>query len=105
MAELRARSGWQDLEHRSFSSGCLLSELIGTTGLTVNQLSRIDAHSPKGFTTTWLTLGAEALEHQRQTPAADLIILDIGLPDISGFETVNWPHPSFIGNCLFGEKN
>ena len=40
----------------------------------------------EGFTTTWLSLGAAALEHQRETPA-DLIILDIGLPDISGFET------------------
>lgn len=40
----------------------------------------------EGFTTTWLSLGAAALEHQRLTPA-DLIILDIGLPDISGFET------------------
>lgn len=39
-----------------------------------------------GFTTTWLSLGQEALAHQRQTPA-DLIILDIGLPDITGFET------------------
>ncbi|RON45958.1 two-component system response regulator CreB [Pseudomonas frederiksbergensis] len=35
----------------------------------------------EGFTTTWVSLGAAALEHQRQTPA-DLIILDI-----SGFET------------------
>lgn len=40
----------------------------------------------EGFTTTWLSLGQEALAHQRQSPA-DLIILDIGLPDISGFET------------------
>jgi two-component system catabolic regulation response regulator CreB len=40
----------------------------------------------EGFATTWLSLGQEALTHQRQTPA-DLIILDIGLPDISGFET------------------
>ncbi len=40
----------------------------------------------EGFTTTWLSLGQAALEHQRQTPA-DLVILDIGLPDISGFET------------------
>jgi two-component system catabolic regulation response regulator CreB len=40
----------------------------------------------EGFTTTWVSLGAAALEHQRATPA-DLIILDIGLPDISGFET------------------
>ena len=40
----------------------------------------------EGFTTTWLSLGQEALAHQRQVPA-DLIILDIGLPDITGFET------------------
>ncbi len=40
----------------------------------------------EGFSTTWLTLGAAALEHQQQTPA-DLIILDVGLPDITGFET------------------
>lgn len=40
----------------------------------------------EGFTTTWLNLGLAAVEHQRKTPA-DLIILDIGLPDISGFET------------------
>jgi two-component system catabolic regulation response regulator CreB len=40
----------------------------------------------EGFGTTWLSLGQAALEHQRKTPA-DLIILDIGLPDISGFET------------------
>ncbi len=40
----------------------------------------------EGFATTWLTLGQAALAHQRQIPA-DLVILDIGLPDISGFET------------------
>lgn len=40
----------------------------------------------EGFTTTWLSLGQAALAHQRQTPA-DLVILDIGLPDITGFET------------------
>ncbi|WP_045484454.1 two-component system response regulator CreB [Pseudomonas sp. StFLB209] len=40
----------------------------------------------EGFTSTWLSLGQAAVEHQRQTPA-DLIILDVGLPDISGFET------------------
>ncbi|NWA10839.1 two-component system response regulator CreB [Pseudomonas gingeri] len=39
----------------------------------------------EGFTTTWLSLGGAAVEHQRATPA-DLLILDIGLPDISGFE-------------------
>ncbi|WPN54401.1 two-component system response regulator CreB [Pseudomonas sp. P9_2] len=46
----------------------------------------IFALQAEGFTTTWLTLGQAALEHQRQSPA-DLIILDIGLPDITGFET------------------
>jgi len=40
----------------------------------------------EGFDTTWLSLGAAALDHQKSTPA-DLIILDVGLPDISGFET------------------
>lgn len=40
----------------------------------------------EGFSTTWLRLGHAALEYQQATPA-DLIILDIGLPDISGFET------------------
>ena len=33
-----------------------------------------------------VTLGGAALDQQRQRPA-DLVILDIGLPDISGFET------------------
>ncbi|MFJ3487052.1 two-component system response regulator CreB [Pseudomonas sp. NPDC090202] len=39
----------------------------------------------EGFAASWLTLGQAAVEFQRKTPA-DLIILDIGLPDISGFE-------------------
>ncbi|CAD5106573.1 two-component system response regulator CreB [Zestomonas carbonaria] len=39
----------------------------------------------EGFATTWLSLAGAALEFQRQTPA-DLLILDVGLPDISGFE-------------------
>lgn len=39
-----------------------------------------------GHTTEWVSLGQLALERQRQQPA-DLVILDIGLPDISGFET------------------
>ncbi|WP_442111665.1 two-component system response regulator CreB [Pseudomonas sp. NUPR-001] len=38
-----------------------------------------------GHSTQWVTLGNAAVEQQRQHPA-DLIILDIGLPDISGFE-------------------
>ena len=39
----------------------------------------------EGFTTTWLNLAEAALAFQQQTPA-DLLILDVGLPDISGFE-------------------
>ncbi|MGE6386650.1 two-component system response regulator CreB [Pseudomonas sp. NPDC078416] len=39
----------------------------------------------EGFTAAWLTLGQAAVALQREMPA-DLIILDIGLPDISGFE-------------------
>lgn len=39
-----------------------------------------------GHSTEWVTLGSAALDQQRLRPA-DLIILDIGLPDISGFET------------------
>ena len=39
-----------------------------------------------GHSTTWVSLGGQALEQMRQRPA-DLVILDIGLPDISGFET------------------
>ncbi|MEO4047063.1 two-component system response regulator CreB [Pseudomonas sp. CAU 1711] len=39
----------------------------------------------EGFATTWLQLGEAALQLQRGSPA-DLLILDVGLPDISGFE-------------------
>ncbi|QYX51435.1 two-component system response regulator CreB [Pseudomonas sp. S07E 245] len=39
-----------------------------------------------GHSTEWVTLGSAAVERQRLQPA-DLVILDIGLPDISGFET------------------
>ena len=39
----------------------------------------------EGFTTTWLSLAGAALAFQAETPA-DLLILDVGLPDISGFE-------------------
>ncbi|RRV04818.1 two-component system response regulator CreB [Pseudomonas sp. v388] len=45
----------------------------------------IYALQSEGFTTTWIGLGQQAVDHQRATPA-DLIILDIGLPDITGFE-------------------
>ncbi|MEX5587782.1 two-component system response regulator CreB [Pseudomonas urmiensis] len=39
-----------------------------------------------GHSTHWVSLGSAAVERQRLQPA-DLVILDIGLPDISGFET------------------
>lgn len=39
-----------------------------------------------GHSTEWVSLGSLAVERQRVQPA-DLVILDIGLPDISGFET------------------
>jgi len=39
-----------------------------------------------GHSTEWVALGSAAVEQQRLRPA-DLVILDIGLPDISGFET------------------
>jgi DNA-binding response OmpR family regulator len=39
----------------------------------------------EGFTTTWLSLAPR--RWSISADPADLIILDIGLPDISGFET------------------
>ncbi|AGI22313.1 two-component system response regulator CreB [Pseudomonas sp. MT3] len=39
----------------------------------------------EGFATTWLSLAGVALE-RLQREAFDLVILDVGLPDISGFE-------------------
>ena len=39
----------------------------------------------EGFTTTWLSLAGEALALQAREPA-DLWILDVGLPDMSGFD-------------------
>lgn len=38
-----------------------------------------------GFQCTWLSLAGAAVAFQRETPA-DLVILDIGLPDTTGFE-------------------
>lgn len=45
----------------------------------------IFALQSEGFTTTWLSLAEQALAEQQRNPA-DLLILDIGLPDISGFD-------------------
>ncbi|HTV19095.1 MAG TPA: two-component system response regulator CreB [Polyangiaceae bacterium] len=39
----------------------------------------------EGFTTHWVRLGREAVEHA-QSGASALVILDVGLPDMSGFE-------------------
>ena len=38
-----------------------------------------------GFEPHWVATGAAALQRQRETPA-DLVILDVGLPDLNGFE-------------------
>jgi two-component system catabolic regulation response regulator CreB len=45
----------------------------------------IFALQSEGFSTTWLSLAEPALAQQQRAPA-DLLILDVGLPDISGFE-------------------
>ncbi|WP_137889036.1 two-component system response regulator CreB [Pseudomonas sp. 2FE] len=39
----------------------------------------------EGFSTHWVTLAGAALAFQQATPA-DLLIFDVGLPDMSGFE-------------------
>lgn len=39
----------------------------------------------EGFSTTWKSLAGEALGLLQQTPV-DLVIMDVGLPDITGFE-------------------
>ena len=45
----------------------------------------IYALQSEGYSTHWLTLAGEALSYQQATPA-DLLILDVGLPDMTGFE-------------------
>ena len=39
----------------------------------------------EGFEVVWLSLASAALDHLRANPV-DLLILDVGLPDMSGFE-------------------
>lgn len=39
----------------------------------------------EGFAVSWKTLGAGAIDHIRDA-SVDLVILDVGLPDMSGFE-------------------
>lgn len=43
------------------------------------------AFATEGFQLDWVKLGVEAIDHITQSQV-DLVILDIGLPDISGFE-------------------
>lgn len=45
----------------------------------------VSALRGEGLETAWVSLGVEALEHQKSSPA-DLVILDMDLPDSSGFE-------------------
>ena len=45
----------------------------------------IYALAAEGFDTRWVQLGHEALAALRESPC-DFVILDVGLPDISGFE-------------------
>ena len=45
----------------------------------------IYALQAEGFSTAWLSLAGAALDYVRTQPV-DLLILDVGLPDLSGFE-------------------
>lgn len=45
----------------------------------------IYALNTEGFNTIWLQLGNEGIDYIHKNPV-DLVILDIGLPDINGFE-------------------
>ncbi|MGY4533340.1 two-component system catabolic regulation response regulator CreB [Pseudomonas sp. TE3786] len=45
----------------------------------------IYALQSEGYSTHWLTLAGDALAYQQHSPA-DLLILDVGLPDMTGFE-------------------
>jgi two-component system catabolic regulation response regulator CreB len=44
------------------------------------------ALSTDGFEPHWVTSGAAALAHMRSRPEPALVIMDLGLPDIHGFE-------------------
>lgn len=47
----------------------------------------IYALSMEGFTSDWSSLGVDGIETLKHSPSKyDLIILDVGLPDTSGFE-------------------
>lgn len=54
----------------------------------------------EGFTTHWVTLGAEALAYLAAQPV-QLIILDVGLPDMSGFEACRRIRKTFETPILF----
>jgi DNA-binding response OmpR family regulator len=43
-----------------------------------------------GFTVDWVSTGGEALErmHRGDDPAADVVLLDLGLPDVDGLEVL-----------------
>ncbi len=45
----------------------------------------IYALQQEGFATVWVSLAGAALEYVQKNPV-DLVVLDVGLPDISGFE-------------------
>lgn len=40
----------------------------------------------EGFSVTWVPLGEEAIQLLKSNPGISLVILDVGLPDISGFD-------------------
>jgi two-component system catabolic regulation response regulator CreB len=69
----------------------------------------IYALQTEGFTPVWKTTGREALAEFEQRPAA-LVILDIGLPDTSGFELCKelrrrWSVPVIFLTARSGETD
>ncbi len=64
---------------------------MSTTILLVEDESAIAdtviyALQTEGFAVRWASLGGEAIEEVRSDPTIALAILDVGLPDINGFE-------------------